>query len=686
MNPSLFNSTPYDGATGHVAVSDVYIGLQRANGTNDALWNFTWTDSSAFDFGSNVSVGEHPWIAGNPSNDGGCVSLNVWGNLTWNDYQCTVDMRFLCNECVGQMNKYILIKQALNWTDALSFCREIVGTDLASMHSEDDYQDVKALCQLNGRCRIGLNDIVTEGTFVWSDGSSLDFGHNTSGGVYPWFPGEPNNSGGREDTGELLANGWKWPWNDMPIDVERRFVCNAPSELCATSHWSYSGDLYWSGSSCDIHSESQSQSILHHKHWISDDAVWRIDYLFTLHAVQNNNGESGVVVYHFDSLCDYYYAGIQVDNAGNVYMFLDQYYQTTSTRLSSSSSPAFVYEFNRFYTFRVELDYSSLSAIQWQLSVFTATETFVLSYTDSTLTASDFSDRKYVGLKNTDTNISGKSLFISDSATFDSMTSVFAPDLCTRAPTMDPTIAPSAPTGNPSISPTATTSDPSVSPTENPSVEPTIHPSDLPSTDPTGLPTVEPTVNPSLFPTASPNPALILIIPDTENPSVSPTSAPFATSTTNNGSGEIVSQEKKDQTMLILIVAVCVLSAVIIVGVIGVCVYAYVRKKNDLKTKVEHTRAEMAVQNMQSRSMSHQESARNMKRTASGAGMVDHDVVDVVNRTHGGGTDEDTDIVKSVDETFGNAVDERQDGEDDHETPDQESQDAEFETAGNTRE
>ena len=44
---------------------------------------------------------------------------------------------------------------------------------------------------------IGLNDIVQEGVFYWVDGV-LSNSTNTK-----WHSGEPNNSGNREDCGEL---------------------------------------------------------------------------------------------------------------------------------------------------------------------------------------------------------------------------------------------------------------------------------------------------------------------------------------------------------------------------------------------------------------------------------------------------------------------------------------------------
>ena len=45
------------------------------------------------------------------------------------------------------------------------------------MHSDADHLLVIAACNAvsdTGNCWIGLNDVATEGTFVWTDGTTLD--------------------------------------------------------------------------------------------------------------------------------------------------------------------------------------------------------------------------------------------------------------------------------------------------------------------------------------------------------------------------------------------------------------------------------------------------------------------------------------------------------------------------------
>lgn len=57
---------------------------------------------------------------------------------------------------------------------------------------------------------VGLNDIVTEGTFVWVSGEPVTYTN--------WAGGEPNNSGGNEDAVVMNWNSWPGLWNDVPVD------------------------------------------------------------------------------------------------------------------------------------------------------------------------------------------------------------------------------------------------------------------------------------------------------------------------------------------------------------------------------------------------------------------------------------------------------------------------------------
>ncbi|XP_041363357.1 echinoidin-like [Gigantopelta aegis] len=78
----------------------------------------------------------------------------------------------------------------------------------------------------DGRMWIGLTDVLKEGSFVWTDGSTLDWTN--------WAKGEPNSYGGDEDCVLQTDRGW--------IDVSctaapYQFVCKHRSRaLPLTGH------------------------------------------------------------------------------------------------------------------------------------------------------------------------------------------------------------------------------------------------------------------------------------------------------------------------------------------------------------------------------------------------------------------------------------------------------------------
>jgi hypothetical protein len=65
---------------------------------------------------------------------------------------------------------------------------------------------------------LGLNDLRTEGQWVWADESAVAYQN--------WDNGEPNNGGGNEDCGALLMSaGRESRWDDRPCDRAYHFIC-----------------------------------------------------------------------------------------------------------------------------------------------------------------------------------------------------------------------------------------------------------------------------------------------------------------------------------------------------------------------------------------------------------------------------------------------------------------------------
>ncbi len=101
---------------------------------------------------------------------------------------------------------------ATDWTSAEADCATFTGGHLATI---PDLATATLVSPLLGSDNgwIGYNDVTTEGTFVWSSGSSATFTR--------WGGGEPNNSG-NEDCTQMFNNGY---WNDLSCTAVLPYVC-----------------------------------------------------------------------------------------------------------------------------------------------------------------------------------------------------------------------------------------------------------------------------------------------------------------------------------------------------------------------------------------------------------------------------------------------------------------------------
>ncbi|CAG0882786.1 unnamed protein product [Cyprideis torosa] len=106
---------------------------------------------------------------------------------------------------------YLKTVTGIKWDQARDFCLSD-GMHLVSIHSAAENTFVHNLA---GVSWIGLNDVATEGEFVWSDGSPTNYAN--------WKASEPNNYDGIEDCGVIDADG---KWNDFPCHYGKsKFVC-----------------------------------------------------------------------------------------------------------------------------------------------------------------------------------------------------------------------------------------------------------------------------------------------------------------------------------------------------------------------------------------------------------------------------------------------------------------------------
>ncbi|XP_015228616.1 PREDICTED: galactose-specific lectin nattectin-like [Cyprinodon variegatus] len=101
------------------------------------------------------------------------------------------------------------------------FCISI-GGNLASIHNADENIFVSELVQrVTGSSRdtwIGGYDAVTENTWLWSDGSSLEFVN--------WYSNQPDNGHYSRNQHCMEINYAGQHWNDMPCSTRMPFVCS----------------------------------------------------------------------------------------------------------------------------------------------------------------------------------------------------------------------------------------------------------------------------------------------------------------------------------------------------------------------------------------------------------------------------------------------------------------------------
>ena len=131
-----------------------------------------------------------------------------------------IDSATACSDCDFEEDsgsRYLLCTAtSATWSDAESSCQGW-GYELNTI---DDATENAVVAAYNstysmGDPWIGLSDVASEGTWVWSSGSSSTYTN--------WGSGEPNDSGG-EDCTHIYTSG---SWNDLPCSSSRAYVCES---------------------------------------------------------------------------------------------------------------------------------------------------------------------------------------------------------------------------------------------------------------------------------------------------------------------------------------------------------------------------------------------------------------------------------------------------------------------------
>ncbi|CAJ1059157.1 CD209 antigen-like protein E [Xyrichtys novacula] len=100
-----------------------------------------------------------------------------------------------------------------NWWSSRTDCTS-KGADLVIINSEEEKVFVSELVTPGANTWIGLTDDVTEGTWMWVDGTPATTTY--------WEDGQPNSMGGNQDCGEMVQRG---EWNDDKCTVENIYIC-----------------------------------------------------------------------------------------------------------------------------------------------------------------------------------------------------------------------------------------------------------------------------------------------------------------------------------------------------------------------------------------------------------------------------------------------------------------------------
>ena len=111
---------------------------------------------------------------------------------------------------------YRKVSPCNSWSNSQSQCA-ILGANLPSVHSQEENVFVQSLHGGESGW-LGLSDINTEGTFVWSDGSRLSFNF--------WATRQPNNFH-NEDCVHTLGSlkNHEYKWNDVNCSSCHTYSC-----------------------------------------------------------------------------------------------------------------------------------------------------------------------------------------------------------------------------------------------------------------------------------------------------------------------------------------------------------------------------------------------------------------------------------------------------------------------------
>jgi len=140
-----------------------------------------------------------------------CVGLLVFASVSPSSHAETIAGP-LTNPSNG--NRYYLLSQ-MNWSDSEAEAISLGGHLVTIDNATENAWIVSNFANLDGVSRalwIGLTDVTTEGTFVWSSGDPV--------GYTNWGPNEPNNFGEEHWAHIFPSTDERFSlWNDVPNEA-----------------------------------------------------------------------------------------------------------------------------------------------------------------------------------------------------------------------------------------------------------------------------------------------------------------------------------------------------------------------------------------------------------------------------------------------------------------------------------
>eukprot|EP01083_Nonionella_stella_P085832 238114_1 len=376
--------------------ANIWLGLYYS--TRDNVWR--WSDSTVFDYGNILQPTANqtnPWkqnisIADITPNVLSCALMSSNHTFQWDiktGDECFEPGIVICNHCDGKLIKSVLIhNQTAAFDEANHICDTEMGTNLLSIHNEEEYAQATRLCAYGtdaaDDCWIGFT--AANDNAYWTDGSPLDYAMNVS------------NVG----EGECVALNKDDSYLSMQRDCSslKCILCAVPSELCYPEHWV---SLY--DDECLITEEcpyTLKEKVNVAKQWMNTNGATVIEYVFRMKQINIESGMIAVSIYNFaESLCDYYHVGI-TQEWNKKRLFLTKYYENVYHEIYA----LYINHTSEYHALRISVINGTHFDVQLN-------DVQYMSVNDTTVNAPQRDVSGFIGLTNYNLWIQSKSLYVS---------------------------------------------------------------------------------------------------------------------------------------------------------------------------------------------------------------------------------------------------------------------------------